>query len=194
MKDTSLPERSQALELALALESPFQVIAWIMLETGAKFQEVQALRVRDARLDQGCLLLGRRLHTMSGGLREAVDEYVRTILRPAYEQLKRGREGYAFSSGTLFPAWMLDGYEHLPVASSFPVVEYVTALRYAAGSVGFHGPVHSNTLRLVAAREWLRQGLSVMDLHQRLGHGDLMTTMLLAQTLQYGEITFAAAA
>lgn len=194
MKNTSLPDRSQALDMVLALESPFQVIAWIMLETGVKFHDLQGMRVQDVQAERGVLTLGRRLHRMSEGLRETLEIYLRDVLRPAYEQLKRRREARPFASVKLFPAWILDGYEHLPVASAFPLDEYLAALRCAAAPAGFRGLVNSNTLRLVAAREWLKQGMSVTELHQRLGHGDLMTTMLLAQTLQYGEITFAAAA
>lgn len=194
MKNNALPDRSQALEIVLRIEAPFQVLAWIMLETGAKFSDIQSLRVRDIRLDRGMLICGGRSHEMSAGLMEAIDEYLRTILRPAFEQLKRLRESAPFASRRFFPAWILDGYEHLPVDAALPLAEYVAALQAAASRAGFHGIVNSNTLRLVTAREWLAQGMPLPELHQRLGHGDIMTTMLLAQTLQYGGLTFAVAA
>jgi integrase len=194
MKNNVLPDREQALEMILRLEAPFQTMAWVMLETGAKFSDVQALRVRDVQLDRGWVMIGGRRHDLSAGLMEAVDDYLRRIFRPAFEAMKRSAAGSTFSARKLFPAWMLDGYEHQPVDAVFPVTEYVAALHHASASVGFRGMVNSNTLRLVAAREWLRQGMPVTALHERLGHRDLMTTMLLAQSLQHGGLTFAAAA
>jgi len=69
---------------------------------------------------------------------------------------------------------------------------FVRALQESARAAGFAGLVHSNTLRLACARRWLEQGVPVTELHRRLGHGDMMTTLLMVQALEFGGLTFTA--
>lgn len=194
MKKAHMPERAEAVEMVMQLDVPFQTMAWMMLETGLKYAELQALRVRDICIERSQLHVAGRTYDLSAGLAESVRTFIRAIMRPAFEQLKRPGKGGPFTTQRLFPAWILDGYEDAAPDAAIPVSEFLFALQSAASATGYRGMIHSNTLRLVAAREWMRQGMATMELHRRLGHSDVMTTLLLAQTLQRGELTFAAAA
>lgn len=188
------PTVDEVMELLMRLAMPYRLMGWIMLETGTRYTELQRMLVRDAPAGRGWLRVGTRQVTLSPGLARAVDGYVRDVLRPAFEQLKRKSRGVLFPTVCMFPAWLLEGCEDEPVHRALSVADFVATLQAAAQQAGIRGMVNSNTLRLVAAREWLRQGMSITDLHERLGHDDLMTTLLLAQTLRHGGLTFAAAA
>ncbi|MGA1193211.1 MAG: tyrosine-type recombinase/integrase [Kiritimatiellia bacterium] len=190
---SSLPEKDQVFEMILRLDQPFQSLAWLMLETGAKLSELQDLRVRDLQLDRGQLQRNGRAWPLSDGLQEALADYLRLILRPAFEQLKRKSGQQMFSATRLFPAWLLDGQESAPLDAFVSTADFVSALQSAASASGYSGRVHSNTLRLVTARSWLEQGMAIPALHETLGHRDLMTTLLLVQTLQQGGLSFLAA-
>jgi len=194
MKIAHLPSRSESFDMILKLEAPFQSIAWLMVETGLKFSDLQGLRVRDIQLERGRMMAAGQAFQLSAGLIECVRDYTRDILRPAFEQLKRQESGKMFTEIRLFPLWMLDGCEDAAVDDVLTVTEFVAALQVAGEQSGYRGVVNSNTFRLVAAREWIAQGMSMNELNVRLGHRDLMTTMLLAQTLRHGGLTFAAAA
>lgn len=194
MKNVELPSRDEALEMIMHLDAPFQTMAWIMLETGAKFSAVQTIRIREVQIERGRLIIDGQTFQLSIGLIESIHAYIATILRPGFEQLKRKSHSMSFSAQRLFPAWIMDGFEHMDLEAVMPLADFVNALQSAAKRSGCRRLVNSNTLRLVAAREWLKQGMKMDDLHQRLGHRDLMTTMLLAQTLRHGGLTFAAAA
>lgn len=193
VRTSSLPEKNQALEMILRLDQPFQSMAWLMLETGAKLASLQDLRVRDLQLDRGQLKLHGRTLPLSQGLQEALADYLRMILRPAFEQMKRGSAQQLFSPARLFPAWLLSGQESAPLDAFVSTGDFVAALQAAARASGYAGCVHSNTLRLVTARHWLEQGMAIPALHETLGHRDLMTTLLLAQTLRHGGLSFAVA-
>jgi site-specific recombinase XerD len=190
---STLPDKEQVFEMILRLEQPFQSMAWLMLETGAKLASLQDLRVRDVQLDRGQLQLHGRACQLSLGLQEALADYLRVILRPAFEQMKRASAKNLFAPVRLFPAWLLDGQENAPLDTFVSTGDFVAALQAAAQASGYAGRVHSNTLRLVAARNWLEQGMAIPTLHETLGHTDLMTTLLLAQTLQHGALRFASA-
>lgn len=188
---SSLPDKEQVFEMILRMDQPFQSMAWLMLETGAKLASLQDLQVRDVQLDRGQLQLHGRAWPLSRGLQEALADYFREILRPAFEQLKRGSGKHLFTQIRLFPAWLLDGQESAPLEAYVSTEDFVAALQSAARASGYAGRVHSNTLRLVTARNWLEQGMAIPVLHETLGHRDLMTTLLLVQTLQFGALRFA---
>lgn len=201
---SNVPSSVEVINVISRLEQPFRALAWLMLETGARFNELQSLRVRDLQ-SAGCRIhvgseQGIRALDISRGLSESLNDYIETILRPAFEQMKRwtakDRSSAAplFSRQLLFPVWILDGYERAQNDEAIPADEFACSLRHAAMGSGCRASMHSNTMRLVAAKSWLAMGVSMDELHASLGHRDLMTTMLLAEALQRGKLTFAAAA
>lgn len=192
-----LPNAATVCEIILRLERPFQVMAWLMVETAARMSDLQRLRVNEVNRDLKTVVFsdGGRVRTMplSCGLVEAVDAYL-PALREAFEKNKRwnrrSREVRMFADQLLFPAWMLDGFSQASLEEPVPAAEFVRALQFAAVASGYEGRVQSNTLRLFCASRWLEQGMDSGSLHAKLGHGDMMTTLLMVQALKYGGLTF----
>lgn len=196
----ALPEQKQVCELILHLDSPFQAMAWLMVETALRMPDLQTLRVRDLDRSRRTLRIrgegdGREL-CLSAGLGEALVEHADRVLRPAFEHFKRWKdrpgEGRAtmFQEQLLFPAWLLTGFEEAGMGEPIPSRVFVEVLQDVAGRIGFRGRIHSQSLRLWAAGWWLAAGVTVKALHERLAHRDLMTTLLLVQALQAGKLEF----
>lgn len=202
-----LPDDRQLCEMILRLSEPYQLMAWVMIETGLRVDEVAGLAVRQlsvarrhATVEQGT---SSRSFALSDGLVAAVAHYLDRI-RPRFEGRGRWRfrltrtarsEGpVRFSDALLFPAWAVPGYDGEVGNLMIPSAWFVDALADAAAAIGYDGPVHTNTLRHAAVKRWLDQGIEVAELHQRLGHRDLLTTLLLVQALQHGGLTFTTAA
>jgi site-specific recombinase XerD len=202
-----LPDEQQVCEWLLRLPAPYQLMAWIVVETGLRLAEVAALPVRAFApatrtvtvADRAC----PRRFVVSPGLSSALADHL-VALRPRFEgqgtrtfrmfRATRVAEPVRFSDALLFPAWTVRGHARTTGNRIIPVPWIVDALDQAAGDAGFVGVIHSNTLRHACIKRWLDQGLSIGELHERLGHRDLMTTLLLAQTLRHGGLTFTSAA
>jgi len=201
-----LPDDSTVCEILLRMERPFQVMAWMMVETAARISDLQALRVRDVNRDNKTLLLEQggvgRMMNLSAGLMDAIDPHL-TALREVFEKNKRwsfssrhaaSHEVQMFADQLLFPVWMLPGHARASLHEPVPVAEFVRAIQNAASESGYEGMIQSNTLRLFCTLRWLAQGMDVANLHVLLGHRDMMTTLLMVQALKYGGLTFASCA
>ncbi|HMO50136.1 MAG TPA: tyrosine-type recombinase/integrase [Kiritimatiellia bacterium] len=200
---TSLPDSDTVCRLLMALAPPYDVMAWLMVETAARVHDVQALRIGDLRPESRVLKLpgecGVRDVVLSEGLADALNRFREDLLRPAFAWLERENRRNAkrgpgrFAAQRFFPAWLLDGNgtddPDVPISTEDATV----AWRAAAKSVGYYGPIHSNTLRLFAAKARWEQGSSIQELHDMLGHRDLMTTLLLVQSLDERGLRFAGA-
>jgi len=202
-----LPDDRETNEIILRLANPFHVMAWLMVETGARISDVETMPVHSFHGAKREVVIGgshvRRIVSLSQGLASALTEYV-TELRPLFEQrthrlrllsrFNRPTGAVRFADSLLFPIGATDGFSGPHVDEPIPTAWVVHALEEAARASGYTGPVHSNTLRHVCAKRWLKQGLSLEDVNHRLGHRDVMTTMLMAQALQFGGLTFTSAA
>jgi integrase len=201
MKTTNLPDSATVCDLLMHLEPPHQLIGWIMSETAARMEDIQQLRVGDVRHETRTLMF-RHLRTpvpvpLSLGLAAALQEH-QDRLRPWFESERRRAQPAnpecdrvtRFGELRLFPARMAREKAHVSLNEPVATACFIRALRAAAQAAGFTGPVQSNTLRHACALRWLEQGMDVHDLHHRLGHRDLMTTLLLVQALNYGGLTF----
>jgi len=198
------PSPAQANEMILRLDPPYQQMAWLMAETGGRLSGIQSLRVRHVSFARKAVVLpteqGEKIAALSGGLLEALADYQDCILRPGFEREIRwktpglGGRVRMFSDQLLFPAWLLTGLESADVEQPVPAPDFVLALQAAARATGYLGAVQSHTMRLVCASRWLSHGMTIPDLHEHLGHRDLMTTLLLVQALRYGGLTYAAPA
>jgi len=191
-----------ACEMLLHLEPPVQLMGWIMYETAARFPEIQSLRVSD--YVRGTLTFPDspgstgRSFVISPGLMEELQEYT-SSLKTDFEvnirwkgngSLRSGSWSANFADQLLFPLRAADGYEHMspddPISSDL----FVSQLQFSANRCGYHGRIHSHSLRLACTRRWMDQKLPVSRIHELLGHRDMMTTLLLVQALQYGGLTF----
>lgn len=202
-----LPDEQQVCELLLRLPAPYQLMAWIVVETGLRLTEVAALPVRAFAPATRTVTVADgptpRRFLVSPGLASAVGSHL-AALRPRFEgqgtrtfrlfRSPRITEPVRFADALLFPVWSVAGQSRTTGNRIIPVPWIVDALDQAAGDAGFIGVIHSNTLRHACIKRWLDQGLSIGELHERLGHRDLMTTLLLAQTLRHGGLTFTSAA
>lgn len=202
-----LPDGQQVCEILLRLPDPYQVMAWLVVETGLRLGDVAGLPVRAFSPAHRAVTLADdanvRRFVLSEGLAAALADHL-AALRPRYEgqgnrtfrlfRMPRTEEPVRFADSLLFPAWSVRGYERTSGNLVIPVPWIVDALDRAAGEAGFIGVIHSNTLRHACVTRWIEQGLPVTDIHQRLGHRDLMTTLLLVQALQHGGLTFTSAA
>ncbi len=202
-----LPDDREACNMILRLAHPFDVMAWLMVETGIRINDLETMPVhafrsakREVSIDAAD---GRRIVSLSTGLTTALVDYV-AALRPLFEhrthrltlltRFARPAKIMRFSDALLFPVGAVDGFSVPRFDEPIPASWFVQALEEAAQASGYNGPVHSNTLRHVCTKRWLRQGLSLAEVNHRLGHRDVMTTMLMAQALQYGGLTYTSAA
>lgn len=202
-----LPDDRETCEIILRLANPFHVMAWMMVETGARISDLDAMPVHAFRGAKREVVIGGshagRTVSLSQGLSTALTDYV-AELRPLFEQrthrlrllgrFTRPAGAVRFADSLLFPVGSTDGFSGTQVDEAIPAAWFVHALEEAACSSGYTGPIHSNTLRHVCAKRWLNQGLSLEQVNLRLGHRDVMTTMLMAQALQFGGLTFTSAA
>ncbi len=202
-----LPDERQLCEMILQLPEPYQVMAWLMVETGLRIRDVTSLAVRQFSGAKRQLVVEEgaevRRISLSKGLVSALTDHVSRI-RPAYEgqgrglfriaRLNRVEHPVRFADSLLYPAWAVAGYEKVSGNLEIPSSWFVDALSHAAQDAGFNGVIHSNTLRHACVTRWINQGLGVAEIHDLLGHRDLMTSMLLVQALQHGGLTFTTAA
>mgnify|MGYP003602325920 FL=1 len=207
MTNRPLPDDRETCEMILRLANPFHLMAWLMVETGVRITDLETMPVSAFHSAKREVVIGGsragRVVAVSTGLASALTAYV-AALRPAYEKrthrltllgrFSRPSEPVRFADALLFPVGALDEFSGPHFDAPIPSAWFVHALEQAAAECGYTGPVHSNTLRHVCAKRWLVQGLSLAEVNQRLGHRDVMTTMLMAQALQHGGLTFTTAA
>lgn len=203
----ALPDDQQICEMIVRLPDPFQLMAWIMVETGLRFSTIAELPVESFSATKKQLMVeqGTRMQRieLSAGLTTAVAAYL-SRQRPVFEQKSRRlslrmrfqpvERKARFIESRLFPVWAAPGYDGPCRDAALPSAWFVDALDEAARATGFDGGMHSHTLRHACAKRWFDQGLPLAEVNQRLGHRDVMTTLLLAQALRHGGLTFTQAA
>jgi len=197
-----LPNANQVCDMIMHLEAPIHLMAWLMAETAMRLSDIQALNVNSFSRGRNELLVGQgetafRVQ-LSSGLAEALGNYI-SDLRLDFEQKKRWgsdsarnrkREIPMFSEQILFPSWSLAAHEKDAMTDVISSANFVRALQSAAMTCGYKGRIHSHTLRHACATRWLEQGLTVAEIHHKLGHRDLLTTLMLVQALQFGGLTY----
>jgi len=200
----SLPDDSVVCDMIMRMDPPFHVMAWLMAETGCRVSDFAALRVGDFQRRTRELVIasecGARAVGVSDGLAGVLGEHV-DQLKARFERHQRGRVTrthrgprlvQSLATCPLFPVWCVEGQERGALLDPIPVAWFVGALQEAALSSGFTRPVHSQTLRLVCAQRWLLRGMRFDELHQRLGHRDPLTSLLMVEALRHGGLHFVA--
>ena len=201
-----LPDVESTALILMKLERPLDLMAWIMCETGARLPEIQAIRQSDyahgkLRI-QGGPAYRERFFTLSSGLTEALQDYRRELRHPfeTGHGFRYQSEGMAFnrasrfSSCLLFPLRSLEAFRHVDTEEQIPSDLYGASLQIATRETGYIGGMHSHTFRLACAKKWIDDGMEPAMIHERLGHRDLMTTMLMIQALTFGGICYASVA
>jgi integrase len=201
-KVDGLPNANQVCDMVMHLETPIHLMAWLMAETALRLSDIQALRVNSFSRGRNELSVGQVDASfrvlLSTGLSEALGNYV-SDLRLVFEQKKRWgsdsarnrkREIPMFGEQALFPSWSQAGHEKDIMTDVISSANFVRALQSAAMTCGYEGRIHSHTLRHACATRWLEQGLTVAEIHHKLGHRDLLTTLMLVQALQFGGLTY----
>lgn len=190
-----LPDARTVCDIVLRLAQPYDVAAWLMVETAARMSDIQALRVRDVQSVQRTVVLTgeqtQREVSITKGLADAIASHLAAV-RKVFERVRSSSRiaSMMFADQLVFPAWMLPTCRSAALDEPMPVHHFGRALQEAAVDAGFAGRVHSQTLRLFAARRWIEQGTPMDELHRRLGHRDILTTLLMVQALTYGGLTF----
>ena len=201
----TLPDAQTVCEIIMRLPPPVHVMGWVMAETGCRLSDLQMMRVSDFCSGDNILTIcteqGCNRADISPGLCGALSDYLYQ-LRERFERHKRGsfplgknkpKRTHMFSDQRLFPAWSMTGYEKSDIDLPFPSGIFAHELLVAAQAVSYTGLMHSNTLRLYCTSRWIKEGLDVSAIHQRLGHTDVLTTILMVQALRKEGLTYLAA-
>jgi integrase len=196
-----LPSPETLCDVLLALPSPTRLVGWLMLETGARVEEVLGMKVRSFRRAARQVVVageaGERVAAVTGGLAEAMERWlveVRACFEPRRAGWGEARGGGLpmFPDQWLFPVWAMPGASRR--APDQPITPRVVAeaLERAGEALSCPLPLCPQTFRLCCAARWLAQGMDAETMHRRLGHRDLMTTLLMIQALDREGLTYTA--
>ncbi|HMP88751.1 MAG TPA: site-specific integrase [Kiritimatiellia bacterium] len=188
------PDSSQISCILSKLAEPIRLMAWLMYETAARLGEIQSLRNLDFNRDTISFTSRKptafRVFKLTAELANCLLDYRAKTRRLFLDSGRCGEGALPFSHQWLFPLKSVPGFEHVDYSCVIPTEVFSSSVLHTARISGYSGGFHSHTLRLCCARKWLDDGCSTQELHARLDHSDIMTTLMMAQALRYGGLTY----